>query len=458
MNYCFLPEISNRYVDAFFTLMVNPKLSQNLTFADGINLKNLICMHLTKEEQLLATGRITALFRKFAIPGVIGLLFIGLQPMIDGAVLGNFVGTEALASINIFVPIYTFMSALAVVVGVGCQAIVGMALGSKDYVKAHSAFKTAFWSLLVLALVMGCAFVLAAEPLCRFLGANEVLLPYTVSYVRAFSLFFPFMLLAFLCDYMLKAMGRPNFAMLVLGGTVVLNLLLNLLFVSVLEWTTAGSGLATGIAFTTGFAVMAPALLKKKSGQSPERTFLFQTTGSNDIQRFVGRLVGVVSRHYGIPIQLGDDEELGRSGSSCIYGHQLYAELGGTNVRGTVRRHCTYPVVQLRSRSSEPGERNAVLGFQDKCNHRHHLVLHHVLRQRVHRLPILCRRRQPCAEDNLHRSGSLRLRFPTERLEHSVVEFLYLAGRCTHLRTCIFAKRAVVRCAWNHDISGYFRR
>lgn len=416
-------------------------------------------MHLTKEEQLLATGRITALFRKFAIPGVVGLLFIGLQPIIDGAVLGNFVGTEALASINIFVPIYTFMSALAVVVGVGCQAIVGMALGSKDYVKAHSAFKTAFWSLLVLALVMGCTFVLAAEPLCRFLGANEVLLPYTVSYVRAFSLFFPFLLLTFLCDYMLKAMGRPYFAMLVLGGTVVLNLLLNLLFVGVFGWGTAGSGLATGIAFTTGFAVMAPALLKKKqSGQSPERTFLFQVAGADDIQWLIGRLVGVVSRHNGIPLQLGDDEELGRSGSSCIYGHQLYAELGSADVRRTVEWHSAYPVVQLRSRSSEPGERDLVSGFQDECDHRHHSVLHHVFRQRVHRLPVLCRRGQPCAEDNFHRSGSLRLRFPAERLEHSVVEFLYLAGRCTYLRTCVFAKRAVVRCAWNHDISGYFRR
>ena len=80
-------------------------------------------MHLTKEEQLLATGRISALFKKFAVPGVVGLLFIGLQPMIDGAVLGNFVGTEALASISIFVPIYTFMNALAVVVGVGCRLL-----------------------------------------------------------------------------------------------------------------------------------------------------------------------------------------------------------------------------------------------------------------------------------------------------------------------------------------------
>lgn len=222
-------------------------------------------MYLTKEEQLLATGNIPALFRKFALPGVVGLLFVGLQPMIDGAVLGNYVGTEALASISIFVPIYTFMTALAVVVGVGCQAIVSMSLGSKDYAKAHSAFKTAFWSLSVFALAMGCVFVLAAEPLCRLLGANEVLLPYTVSYVRAFSLFFPFMLLTFLCDYMLKAMGRPYFAMLVLGGTVLLNLLLNLLFVGAFGWSTAGSGLATGIAFTCGFAVMAPALFAENS-------------------------------------------------------------------------------------------------------------------------------------------------------------------------------------------------
>lgn len=83
--------------------------------------------------------------------------------------------------------------------------------------------------------------------------------------MRAFSLFFPFMLLTFLCDYMLKAMGRPYFAMLVLGGTVVLNLLLNLLFVGVLGLATAGSGLATGIAFTTGFAVIAPSLLRRDS-------------------------------------------------------------------------------------------------------------------------------------------------------------------------------------------------
>lgn len=168
-------------------------------------------MHLTKEEQLLATGKIPALFRKFAIPGVIGLLFIGLQPMIDGAVLGNYVGTEALASISIFVPIYTFMTALAVVVGVGCQAIVSMSLGSKDYTRAHSAFRTAFWSLSALALVMGCVFVLAAEPLCRFLGANEVLLPLHCVICAGILLVFPVHAAHILMRLYAESHGTPLF-------------------------------------------------------------------------------------------------------------------------------------------------------------------------------------------------------------------------------------------------------
>ena len=50
-------------------------------------------------------------------------------------------------------------------------------------------FSVGEWMIAAGLVLLGCAFVLAAESLCRFLGANEVLLPYTVSYVRAFSLF-----------------------------------------------------------------------------------------------------------------------------------------------------------------------------------------------------------------------------------------------------------------------------
>ena len=73
-------------------------------------------MYKTKEERQLAEERISVLFRKFAVPGVVGLLFIGMQPMVGGALLGNLVGADALAGVSLFVPLYTLVSAMAVVV------------------------------------------------------------------------------------------------------------------------------------------------------------------------------------------------------------------------------------------------------------------------------------------------------------------------------------------------------
>ena len=66
---------------------------------------------LNNEEKLLPSGDIGLFFRKFAVPGILGLLFIDMQPMVDEAVLGNFVGPDALAGLNLVVPVYTFMSA-----------------------------------------------------------------------------------------------------------------------------------------------------------------------------------------------------------------------------------------------------------------------------------------------------------------------------------------------------------
>ena len=54
-----------------------------------------------EREKLLLTGEIPRLFMKYALPGVAGLLFLGIQSVIDGIVLGRFVGANALASVNL---------------------------------------------------------------------------------------------------------------------------------------------------------------------------------------------------------------------------------------------------------------------------------------------------------------------------------------------------------------------
>lgn len=72
-----------------------------------------------EREKLLLTGEIPRLFMKYALPGVAGLLFLGIQSVIDGIVLGRFVGANALASVNLVLPCYSLISAFAIVMGSG---------------------------------------------------------------------------------------------------------------------------------------------------------------------------------------------------------------------------------------------------------------------------------------------------------------------------------------------------
>lgn len=220
-------------------------------------------MKTSKEEQMLATGSVGKLFIQFGIPGVLGLLLIGFQPMVDGLFLINFVGPDALAGVNLFVPVYTFVSALAVVVGIGSQTIVSLSLGEKNYATANDSFRTAGVFLSVFLLALSAVCYAGAEPLSRFLGADADLQHYTVDYIRYLSPFLPVLALLFLGDYMLKATARPYLALSLLGLVLLLNIVLDYLLVAVMGAGVKGAALATGISLSVPLLLMAVLLLRK---------------------------------------------------------------------------------------------------------------------------------------------------------------------------------------------------
>ena len=99
-------------------------------------------------EELLLTGNIPHLYVKYALPGVAGLLFLGLQSVVDGIVLGHFVGANALASVNLILPCYSLITAIAIVIGVGCQTIVSISLGRSNRQEANDAVASLFYFLI----------------------------------------------------------------------------------------------------------------------------------------------------------------------------------------------------------------------------------------------------------------------------------------------------------------------
>ena len=222
-------------------------------------------MELSNEERLLATGDISYLFRKFGIPAVIGLLCIGFQPMVDGLFLGNFVGPDALAGVNLFMPLFTVITAATVIVGVGCQTVVSISLGQGNYQRAHNAFRSATVFLLLFTCVMAVVSYLGAEAIGQMLGANQQLQPYIVTYIRHFAPFFPALALIFLGDYILKAIGRPFFPLFLLGLVLFLNIVLDYIFIVQMNLGVGGAAMATGTSMTVSSLIMFSQLARRTS-------------------------------------------------------------------------------------------------------------------------------------------------------------------------------------------------
>lgn len=212
----------------------------------------------------LATAGIGRLFQKYALPGVIGLLFLGIQTVIDGIVLSHFAGARSLASVSLILPCYNFIIAAALVTGIGCQTLVGLSLGRGDLLSANRALTTAFLFLAVFSVVGSALIFGLARPIALWLGADEMLLEGSVRYIRSMVPFFPMLCLMFLGDYMMKIAGRPVRATWIMSGTVVLNIALDLLFVGLWGWGISGAGLATGIAFTAGACCNVPPMFSRR--------------------------------------------------------------------------------------------------------------------------------------------------------------------------------------------------
>lgn len=201
---------------------------------------------------LLTQAPVSRVFLRYALPSVITMVFFGVQSLVDGVVVGHYLGADALGGVNIMMPLFSGIMVLALIVGTGSQAIVSSALGQKHTAKAQDAMSTGFLAMVGVSLVSTVVLLLFGEPLARWMGANERLLPFSLAYLQGLAPFILPLSLCFYSDAMLKALGHPNISMVLMSLVVVINVGLSMFFVIELEWGIAGASIATGVAFTIG--------------------------------------------------------------------------------------------------------------------------------------------------------------------------------------------------------------
>lgn len=228
----------------------------------------------SKNELMLARARIRPLFFRYATPGVVSMLFLAFQSIVDGLIVGRLIGANALAAVNIVAPTYALASAMTLIVGVGTQAQMGIYMGQRRYVKAKSALRSGLMGITAFSVFATLFVNIFAKDIAIALGANEILLPLAENYIYGVMPWLAGVGGVFFLDYILKALGHPRYAMCVMVGTISANILLSLLFVGVFKMGTFGVGLGTGLSFTAGTIIYGFAVCRQ----------LRRTETLNDIQ------------------------------------------------------------------------------------------------------------------------------------------------------------------------------
>lgn len=202
----------------------------------------------------LGTQPIGKLLIKQAVPASIGILVMSLNILVDTIFVGNWIGSTAIAAINVVLPVSFFIAALGMSIGIGGSSIISRALGANNSNKALKTFGNQLTLTLLLTITMitfGLYYVDDIIP--AFGGKGNIFEPAKIYYtIVLYGV--PFLALCMMGNTVIRAEGKPKFAMYAMMIPSVGNLLLDYLFINVLDFGMAGAAWATTGSYLLCFA------------------------------------------------------------------------------------------------------------------------------------------------------------------------------------------------------------
>jgi putative MATE family efflux protein len=188
---------------------------------------------------------ISKLLFKQALPASIGILVMSLNILIDTIFVGQWIGSIAIAAINVVLPVSFFIAALGMAIGIGGSSIISRSLGSDNIQKAKYTFANQI-TLTILITVsfvfIGLYFIESIIPL--FGGKGGIYEPSKIYYtIVLYGV--PFLALSMMGNSVIRAEGKPKFAMYALMIPSIGNIVLDIVFIKFLNMGMAGAAWAT---------------------------------------------------------------------------------------------------------------------------------------------------------------------------------------------------------------------
>lgn len=219
----------------------------------------------TPRSKELSTESIGKLLIKQSVPASIGILVMSLNILVDTIFVGNWIGSIAIAAINVVLPVSFFIAALGMSIGIGGSSIISRALGANDKTKALKTFGNQITiTILLTTVLVGFGLYYINDLIPAFGGKGEIFEPAKI-YYRIVLYGVPLLALCMMGNTVIRAEGKPKFAMNAMIIPSVSNLVLDYILIYVFDMGMAGAAWATTISYAMCFAYILWFFLSKNS-------------------------------------------------------------------------------------------------------------------------------------------------------------------------------------------------
>ena len=235
----------------------------------------------------------------FSVPAIISMVLTSLINVADGFFMGNFIHKDAIAAVNLGLPIIYLFLATGLMVSVGGSVIAGMLMGRKDEESCRSVFSQTIATCAVASVLLSVVMFFLLRTILAVLGAKGDVAKYFLQYYTILLFELPVMTVNASLGMFVRAEGRPQFYMAVTAFTCVLNILLDCLFTAGFGFGVRGIAAASLVSALLGFAFLLFYFLKKA------RVFrfvrfrfdrkVFRDTMLNGLSEFIGELSMCIS-------------------------------------------------------------------------------------------------------------------------------------------------------------------
>lgn len=210
---------------------------------------------------------------RFTLPSIVMMVFTSIYSVVDGFFISNFAGKTAFAALNLIWPFLMILGGMGFMIGTGGTALVSRYLGAGQKERARRYFSMLVEFTAVLGLILTAIGLIFMEPIARFLGATEEMIPDCVLYGRIVIAFNVAFMFQNVFQSLLVAAEKPRLGLVATVSAGVTNMVLDALLVGVFRWGLAGAALATGLSQTVGAVIPMVFFLNRENGSALHFSF-----------------------------------------------------------------------------------------------------------------------------------------------------------------------------------------